>query len=254
MLRAERSSVAKQKKRRDQQSSTERDPAPSLASDSHEDGSAKRMTDAQQNEQIKKLKGRIARGEKYMIGLTFAMVVVAALQSFMTREQIQDARRALELEQRAWIGVKDVSGEPVAGKPMLATVTVHNSGSTPAREITVQYFAVLGVGKEYPPTPTFNPSADRNTERRSVAVAPPGMSFSVIAPVRGIGPDEGVVIMNESLVTAIAQDQFRIYVYGRVMYKDVFDSAHWLDFCYLYVGSQRGYAQCREHNDFDKSP
>lgn len=91
--------------------------------------------------------------------VTAAYVTITLLQYFALREQIADARRsgdlalretrnAQRLDQRAWLGVTEFNAPKHLSDHILLSVTLKNSGKTPARAVKMSlHVLALPCGK-----------------------------------------------------------------------------------------------------------
>jgi hypothetical protein len=147
------------------------------------------------------------------------------------------------IEQRAWVDVTPttypVPGIPQPGQPFMVRTRFLNTGKTPAlRTRLCTSTNIIGRGK----TPTFNcPIA-------GTGILPPG----------GITHTDSVI--TESLSpenrSELLTGQMVVWVYGIIVYDDVFGRTHWTKFCnrLLAEGLTAGeYAVCDEHNEMDKN-
>jgi len=245
--------MTKQKNRREKRRSAEEHV--STCSDANDPENAARpqnKTDADQNEQIGDLRDRIARGEKLMIALTFIMMVTGVLQWWSSERQLDDARRTIKLEQRAWIGVMNVEGIPAVGRSLAPKVTIVNSGSTPARNVTTRHEVWFGPNTKEPPLPqndvTEFPDPDWWRERHTTLHAGAQLVLGNVV----MSPDllGGEIVVDNHWASVFRSQP--IYVWGEVAYDDIFDQSHWVKFCYRYEPSMQEYRPCEKYNEFDR--
>lgn len=148
---------------------------------------------------------------------------------------------SFRLEQRAWLDVKiRPNTRPEAGKSLDIRITVKNNGRTPAvniRSVTVR----TAVFKRDSPNLTLPKPTFKRTDY---------VSEGILAPDSTHYSDFVFPITSED-ISGIDTMQFRIYVFGRTDYEDVFKRSHWVTFCGFLLPSG-GFAICPEHNDMDK--
>ena len=189
--------------------------------------------------------------------LIFAFVVFTTIATgfaaWYTRQQWLTAADTEKRQVRAYAfptptGIKNFE----VGKAPTSGISVRTMGQTPAYKIRGQ----IGIaGRPYPLDyerlpPTTNPNQAQN----STFISPTNVfSLQVIA----------ASTLNQLTMNAIETgNDFRLYVWGRVDYEDVFEDPHWFTFCYSYDGTNiregDGGEPCLQHNDDDhkhmKSP
>ncbi|HTX35462.1 MAG TPA: hypothetical protein VME43_10580 [Bryobacteraceae bacterium] len=130
----------------------------------------------------------------------------------------QDTRHNFALDQRAWVGVKQMTLDKDIGNagPLEIAVGLFNTGHTPALDV-----AITGSGLSSDPktVPSLLPQ-----ESPRIVVAP--------------GSDRDVIYMNAPLTAAqadaIKSGSFPIYVHILIEYSDIFRKRHRSEFCGYY--------------------
>lgn len=145
-------------------------------------------------------------------------------------------------DQRAWVGVTDVSiKDPVlAGHKFVWIGYVANSGKTPSLETKILAYYKTGFGKT-PPEFTYPPL----DEPQGVMVIQPGSKFSLNGHERADDP-----VLTEEQVQALKDGVTRMYIYGTIEYRDVSTSnVHTTHWC-VWMGSDLANTHpCDTYND-----
>jgi hypothetical protein len=143
---------------------------------------------------------------------------------------LSTTREFFKSEQRAWISLQQVTLPQLAdGKTITATII--NTGKTPATDVefVAKYTflpSVLGASPDYTiRTPI------------STTVLAPGGVASLSLPIEGL---------TESLLQLITGGTIRLYTYGRVRYRDVFNDTpeHTTLFCTFYNLTSKTLSNC----------
>jgi hypothetical protein len=150
---------------------------------------------------------------------------------------IQVIQENMRLEQRAWVGVKSIRITPPpwkAEQKLEATVTVENTGRTPALEVRII--------KRYGPRP---PS---KTELSKPVAGP--IQVIAVAPTNSF---DSTITLSEKLsepeLQLLASGK-PYYVYGTVTYRDIFTTTiRETLFCGYYIDGFRGLQFCPIFND-----
>lgn len=237
--------MAKNKKRSHQKSTSSDDVRQRAAPhDSVDGGDAKAVTNADQERQIQKLETRvadgetkIARGERWMITLTAATVLLAFMQWHLGRQQAADARRAVELDQRAWLGIERIEGAPQLGAEWNIAVLLRNSGKTPARDVEAELLIDPQPGRDMP--------QDASKDGYSGDIQPGGVvTLRLSAPVMDNVTGE-LKRLDADAMRLLETGAVKMYLRGTVAYSDVFERRHTLPVCHLYSPQLRSFAICR---------
>jgi hypothetical protein len=146
-------------------------------------------------------------------------------------------------EERAWLtaaGFK-LSEEPTLNKGFTVTVTVINTGRTPALDLTDQ--AVLASWPGQPPRVSFvlppNP-----VSKAILAPGPTNMSFTS-APL---------ILTTDIQMSAYTAKANHIYVQALVRYTDAFKRLHWTRICADHISGTPldVFQYCTEGNEIDQ--
>jgi hypothetical protein len=157
--------------------------------------------------------------------------------------------KALEIDQRPWLIVTDLSYDeiPQPGKPLLVMVKLVNTGKTPAFE------SVIEVSTSLIPK-------DREPEANTSAAGP--IRFGMLAPSGIYSPL--FFVFRDPMTGAnapIPADKFEDlqsgtlvnFIYGKITYRDAFKSDHWTKFCFRALFGTGHFVTCKsaQENDAD---
>lgn len=157
----------------------------------------------------------------------------------VTREALAFSRGASEATQRAWVvmaGTSTIDLSP--DKEISIAVELKNVGKSPAN--LRNSIAGIAVGA----TSGFTTNPD---------YAPRGGEPSVAT----LGPDQPTYVnlkappLPKPIIEAIQSGKVRLYVYGRILYSDIFKRSRRTLFCSYYVAPGRGLDICATHNEWD---
>jgi hypothetical protein len=156
---------------------------------------------------------------------------------------IKATQEAMRQDQRAWIGMMQVTGIPEVGKPFHAAIALANTGKTPAIDFVVQE-RLIPLNESDKFSPDWNAKA---TGIHSRAVLFPNQIFNSVVK----GSEKEVVVDQATLDTIVNTGKVKAYVFGRACYRDVFKRRHWLHFCDVYDPEGKTYIACAEYNEVD---
>jgi len=150
---------------------------------------------------------------------------------------------SMKLDQRAWLGTTVVQGTLDAGKPVLVSVGLKNTGKTPAKNVTnTMWHQTI---KKNDPFVFPEPKEDLGTKSKSL-MSPQQEGF-----IQGTAYKAWQESARDNLINEVASGVIVFYIYGTVNYDDIFKKGHWLNFCYFYDSDNKAYKACSEHNDTD---
>jgi hypothetical protein len=157
------------------------------------------------------------------------------------------ARENVHLDQRAWLAAFDIVGTPQVNKPYIVTVWMRNTGKTWATNVQTAIGAQI-IDKAQ--QPNFNDIKEIKPPDISSGIVAPNMPFNMTYQAS----KEGTVVTEDDLALFNSRAVI-IYIYGRIIYKDIFHCGHWTNFCFFYNGGTN-YAACNQFNDAgdDKCP
>jgi hypothetical protein len=160
-----------------------------------------------------------------------------------TKNGVADAITNARMDQRAWIGVSNITGEPVLNEIWKIVVVVHNSGKTPARNLH-------GVSLPDPVKRGGNPNFSYAHDNHFVGgmIPPNGDFHATLIPTRSKSTTKPSQL-TQPLLDSINAGDSRIYIHGQITYDDVFKCSYWMTYCYFWDPDTHGFAACREHND-----
>jgi hypothetical protein len=169
---------------------------------------------------------------------THELAVQAKNQADRTKDLASLSEKSLRIDQRAWISYTVQSfpnpGVAPVDQPFFVHFEFKNSGRTPARNVKACY-AYTFLSRETIPDFKCPKIGDIGN------IFPQGSSYSDLL----VSPK-----FDKSDRDKILDGSYRLWVYGRVQYSDVFGVDHWLQFC-NHLLSGGGYQICEQHHEID---
>jgi hypothetical protein len=160
-----------------------------------------------------------------------------------SEDAINATRDTMRRDQRAWVGLLQMSGIPEKDKPYDVESILTNTGKTPAKKLVrLQRAIITARGTKFAP------------DYKAAMVDSPNPSVSILLPnqfFRGTTRiSEGKILLPTD-IDSIEQGDKTIYVFGKVCYEDVFGKKHWERFCDFYDPRAKAYPACSEYNEID---
>lgn len=154
---------------------------------------------------------------------------------------IKATQEAMRQDQRAWVGLMQITGLPEVGKPYEASALFSNSGKTPAAKFTHQARSiVLPKGTQF----VADYNAKQLGEQSFITLFPNQFFHDDIKASNGQN-------VAQSDLDLINSGTIVVYVFGRSCYDDVFGKHHWQRFCDLYDPAGKTYLSCSVYNEID---
>jgi ATPase subunit of ABC transporter with duplicated ATPase domains len=157
-------------------------------------------------------------------------------QAGATEESVKTIQQQMRLEQRGWVGEISVSLDNVEiGKPLYAHVILNNSGKTVAKHVIANFHL------------TF-PRALLQILPRVSEMSPEETSVGVLVPNGQYNSKFG----NQVNAQAVDKDTVAssyTYIWGEIVYRDIFNQHHETLFCAFRKGAEGDFLQCPFHND-----
>jgi hypothetical protein len=161
-----------------------------------------------------------------------------------TKTSINATKEAMQLDQRAWLGVDAVNGLPKIGEALAVDIGIKNTGKTPAKEID-GYVVYRPVKRS--DSLSFEPGPA--TEEKSHAMIPPNSIYHLIA-----SPPPPSAKTTQADLDAVKEQRVTIYIFGKATYRDIFSCGHWLTFCMRLRPDAAGWLACKQYNDTNDDP
>src|SRR5690348_17031722 len=176
-------------------------------------------------------------GSTVAMGLSLLLSLVAAILAYKAFKSTERTERA---QTRAYLFVSSVAvvdGSLVEGDREYvpgAIIEIKNYGKTPAHD--VQIWAAVGYG---PTDPAHNPPEPNMAEcGENMTVFAPDSGNTYARPLVGDphAPGENTFCLLPELTEQVARGQSGLYIYGRAVYRDVFDQKRHASFRYVFTG------------------
>jgi hypothetical protein len=153
------------------------------------------------------------------IALEAAAFLLALVVAGIYYCQLDTMQHAMKIDQRAWVGFGQIEKVTLEdGKPFVLYIPVKNLGKTPAKSAAVGITPAVGGLK------LDRPNAEESVEHE------------MGAPVALLLPNETeelhIDIRNPPEVAKIKSGEMTIFIFGKVIYADVFGFQHWTRYCY----------------------
>ena len=181
---------------------------------------------------------------KETMRMTEKLVETGTRQSETARLAAEVAKLTADLLQadlRAWVAVREIvlTGDRSEGRPVDVKVFLINTGKTPARDLVGQVRVVMA--KDYLARPEFAILSD---DHPRIALAPGPTNIHI---------DRDNQRFPAEHTRQYQEGEVRIYVHGRIIYKDVFGVAHQTTFCAFHAfGDEQGtLTWCPQYNTID---
>jgi hypothetical protein len=189
--------------------------------------------------------------QRSRLGAASFFISVLILLVYFTQAYFM--RKAMRVDQRAWVSVIVPTVFPLNGTSIPVVTQITNSGKTPAKDVQGDVVAtVLNKGEE----PTLGDFSVGHPHNRLYAgVVFPGAPIPTTINVVRYGPKVPEnIVPDDTLRQDIEHGNRFIIFYGRITYYDVFGIQHWTQFC---TGSGTAILdnlkQCIRYNDVDNN-
>jgi hypothetical protein len=182
--------------------------------------------------------GRRTVEQSIAIG-TWALAVATIALALATIWLVVDAKHASQRQLRAYVYINPGSAFHVGGKNTLQIYSVlGNSGQTPA--INVERF----VGLEVSPPKDNIASDSLMTREHGIAVLGPRGELMLVKNWKGNGR------LNDEQTKSIRRSELMVYVFGKILFEDIFGDKWETHFCNAYFGDEGFYFPYDTETDF----
>ena len=156
----------------------------------------------------------------------------AAVEQGLTRESLTESREALEISQRARVGVERLENLTLTEGEKPISVRLKNSGNTPASEV----HAVIGWRLQEMPLPEDFPIVAEGKVEPAPISLPAGHGVTIFA-----SPPPHLTALGAE---RIRDGAVRLYMFGRITYRDVFGRRRETRFCALHEKTTEFWTFC----------
>jgi hypothetical protein len=161
-------------------------------------------------------------------------------------------RKAMRVDQRAWVNIPIPSNFPMTGTSIPVTLQIIDTGKTPARIESGKFVGTILEKGEHPHIGEFNVGHPYNKFTLGAVYPNSPVPLSIELQHYGDKTQQAIPV-DETLRQEIANGKKYIIVFGRIEYTDMFDLHHWSQFC---TGSGSAIdsddlRHCVLYNDFD---
>lgn len=211
------------------------------------------------------------RRERIRTFLEIAAFLAAAILAYFTYSTLQQVKRqadaaehslkesgnAFRTDERAWVAFDILNLIFQKGYPLEIVTEFTNSGKTPALKVqTCQVAEIVENSRR-----DIDLSCPDKARSPGFTIVMPGRHLHRLSNAAGYnwkGPSPTTDgLLNDHLLHRLSHDS-RVFLYGRVDYRDVFDKPHWITFCSILIilpGTVAGMPQtknwvdCQNGND-----
>lgn len=150
-----------------------------------------------------------------------------------------------QLDLRAWVGITEVTGEVIVGKPLVIVVGIKNTGRSPAKYTTSAAIVDIINSTDIPDYTKEQRILERYKEYKGT-LSPNQVCKLTIKVNNGIPT-------NIADFLSIANGKKVLYIYGIYKYEDIFGIPHWITFCYFLNTDGKTYTTYKDHNEIDNN-
>jgi hypothetical protein len=226
----------------------------------HQDKCNNKNTNSTEERELIKWTCRLAYMTGGLATATFLVAGFSGWQVYESRhaaeQQHIDTLAALDktdgimkIDQRAWIGIEyiqPIPPIPEIGKTFSVNIRLKNTGKTPARNMVQS--GSFGPVKSLA---AINFAIENENKHDVGQLMPNGGATLPFTPLINSNTREPLIFTQE-LFDAFNSTNFKIVVYGRIDYSDIFGDPHWVTYCgFLEVPFNGSFAFCDIHNDGD---
>lgn len=153
-------------------------------------------------------------------------------QSKATLQATQDQMR---LDQRAWVVLRGIGPGPTLDQPWNLNAVFTNTGKTPAKN--VEWSCVNEYAKDESSLKRW-----RLPYANPTLLAPNDQKMCILHPVT-------TPKVTQPVLDVLKSSQVQLFVYGSVVYLDVFGQWHWLTFCQKLQPEGQAWDGCTKGDD-----
>jgi hypothetical protein len=190
------------------------------------------------------LRGRLPIFEKVTLIINGVIAASAVVTFVVIYCQLKEMKKSAQLDQRAWVGVIDISGNPTLNQPFIVTVQAKNTGKTFAKKLrSYVYFQSIPAGVQ----PSFS-SDDDPVVNQSMTLVAPGGDYKSQTDVLD---EQEITIVTQAQLDDWKSGKKAFFASGKLFYEDIFGCSHWTTFCFYLRRNLQGYSNYKKHNDAD---
>lgn len=167
------------------------------------------------------------------------------------KSSVDLSRESSRLDQRAWIHIPMIGGQPALGEPWKIKITAKNTGKTAA----TNFFLIAKVMVK-----NISENPDFATELQKITGSKP--PFVTIGGV--LGPNESTARtfgdysygnnpLYDTDIKYLKEPTIETYVFGEATYRDIFNCYHSTKFCVRWLKDGSGFEPVESFNGFDDS-
>jgi hypothetical protein len=162
------------------------------------------------------------------------------------QKQTNAAIAAMQIDQRAWIGVRtlNINQGIEKDKTLRMSIVLENYGKSPAISLTYN-FTGTGFCGPFPKRPTY-PVID--PPHPKLVIMPTFHPESPDVTAKRAFAENDIAVLNNPALNC------KFYAYARIVYFDTFKKRHWRHFCSYWDGkTPTEFISCAAYNDGDEN-
>ncbi len=153
--------------------------------------------------------------------------------------------KTLHVDQRAWVGIKQINGIIQPSKDFNPYAVVTNYGKSPALDVT-DYAVLAFEDKPIDDVADFIKKSKHNPKFLNAGALFPTANLN-IGSSEETNPE-----ITAARILAISEGRLYFYLFGEIHYRDIFGYWHQSNFCGLWIRDQNAFATsggCSTFND-----
>jgi hypothetical protein len=236
--------------RRKHQKKKQKAPHPPAAVNVHHEVLCQEQPGDKENDDMKTVPSNVPNS--LPTGIQYLTLLIAGLLLFATSIQACYMRKAMRVDQRAWVSVPIPATFPLDGSFVPINAQIQNGGKTPARGIGGNFVATVLLKGERMEIGKFEVGHAYNKIWGGSVFTGSPIPLSPPLKTYGATPQQ-IIPVGEGLRQDVANGNKFIIFFGKITYTDIFGIDHWTQFC---TGSGSAIdpdslRQCVTYNDVD---
>jgi multidrug efflux pump subunit AcrA (membrane-fusion protein) len=155
------------------------------------------------------------------------------------QQSVQVAAESMRYGQAAYVTLQlATAGAFNVNAPVAASVKFFNSGQTPAYDVSFRGY--MDFRNEPVPVPMpFPPLTNKQVASKGILPANTPVSHMFVMTAK----------LTEADLQIISRQEYKLYVWGQVTYRDIFKRNRWLRFCLVHKFGTGQFVPCENNNE-----
>lgn len=156
-----------------------------------------------------------------------------------TQRGVDISEQSMRFGEAAYMVVQGANvSEFQIGQPVQTIVTFLNAGNTPAYKVDIW----ANIDFRDAPVPAPMPPLKKSKGEESKGIVAPKGIINQSSSIENF-------VMTEDALKTINQQRFRLYIWGRARYEDIFNRYRWTTFCMVHKLGTRNFDVCPNNNE-----